>query len=70
VGEVIIIDRDTKQPAIYRLTGPQYVALQPDPDGWVSSETLHVRLKRAEGESGRASLVIEDRQDPSKRHEI
>src|SRR5207249_259210 len=33
VAEVVVIDRDSKEPAIYRLTGSQYVALQPDQDG-------------------------------------
>jgi Uma2 family endonuclease len=66
VSEVIVIDRDTKRPEIYRLAGPQYVAVQPDRDGWVSSEALHVRFTVSH--TGR--LVIEDADDSSVRTEI
>ena len=70
VVEVIVIDRDTKQPAMYRLTGPQYLALQQDRDGWLPSDTLDVRLKRSDADANRATLLIEDRRELSKRAEI
>jgi Uma2 family endonuclease len=66
VREVIVIDRDTKRPEIYRLAGPQFLAVQPDRDGWLGSETLHVRFTVSH--TGR--LVIEDADDSSVRTEI
>jgi Uma2 family endonuclease len=60
VFEVIVVDRDTKQTSIFRLAGPQYVALQPDPDGWLGSDALGVRF-RTGGDPQRAVLVVEDR---------
>jgi len=46
--EVIVIDRDSKRPEIYRLAGPQYVALQVDAAGWLRSETMAVRFRLLE----------------------
>jgi Uma2 family endonuclease len=66
VSEVIVIDRDTKRPKIYRLAGSQYVAVQPDRDGWLGSEALHVRFTVSP--AGR--LVLEDADDSSVRTEI
>jgi hypothetical protein len=66
VSEVIVIDRDTKRPEIYRLAGSQYVAVQPDRDGWLGSEALHVRFTVSP--AGR--LVLEDADDSSVRTEI
>ena len=61
--EVIVIDRDAKRPEIFRLAGPQDVALQPDRDGWVMSETLQVRFR---GEAGPpACLIVEDALAPA-----
>jgi Uma2 family endonuclease len=59
VAEVIVIDRDAKRVEIYRLIGSQYVALQPDREGWMTSEALDVRLKSGHG----SALAIEDRRD-------
>ena len=58
VREVIVCDRDSKQPEIFRLAGAQYVVLQPDPDGWVASPVLGVRLRRVGGP--RPRLRVED----------
>jgi len=55
--EVIVIDRDTKRPEIYRLAGSELAMLQPDADGWVRAETMSVRFRQAEG---RSVLQIED----------
>ena len=66
VREVIVIDRDTKQPEIHRLAGPQYVVVQPDAGRWVHSTTLKVRFARTD--AGR--LQIEDVDDPATRTEI
>lgn len=43
--EVIVIDRDTKQVEIFRLAGPQFVALQADREGWLCAETMQVRFR-------------------------
>jgi Uma2 family endonuclease len=66
VREVIVIDRDTKRPEIYRLAGSQYVAVQADRERWVRSEVLNVRLTRTNADR----LVIEDADDPMTRVEI
>ena len=58
VVEVIVIDRDAKQPSVFRLVGPQYVALQPDSGGWVASDTLGVRMQKSTG----LRTMLEDRQ--------
>jgi len=62
--EVVVIDRDTKHPEIFRLAGPQYVALQPDRDGWLLSETMRVRFRRLDTTPPR--LVIEDGVEPAR----
>lgn len=66
--EVVVIDRDTKRPEIFRLAGPQYVALQPDRDGWLISETMRMRFRGLDTSPPR--LAIEDAIDPSARAEI
>ena len=66
VREVIVIDRDTKQPEIFRLAGSQYVAVQADSDRWLRSEVMHVRFRRTD--AGR--LVIADLDDPTIGSEI
>ena len=43
--ELIVIDRDTKRPEVYRLAGSRLVSLQPDADGWLSAQTMAVRLR-------------------------
>ena len=60
--EVIVIDRDTKRPEIYRLAGSELAMLQPDAEGWVRAETMSVRFRAPEG---RSALQIEDIIDPT-----
>lgn len=67
VREVIIIDRDTKKPEIFRLAGSQYVAVAVDREGWLGSETLRVRLRRSPDSP---VLAIEDVDDATVRAEI
>jgi Uma2 family endonuclease len=66
VREVIVIDRDTKQPEIYRLAGAHYVVVQPDAARWVNSAALKVRFTRTDADR----LQIEDLDDPATRTEI
>jgi len=66
VREVIVIDRDTKRPEIYRLAGPQYVAVQADANRWLHSDVLKVRFARTDSDH----MLIEDIDDPSTRIEI
>jgi Uma2 family endonuclease len=61
--EVIVIDRDSKRPEIYRLAGPQFVVLQIDAEGWLHAETMRVRFRAVEGSPHR--LRIEDALDPA-----
>jgi Uma2 family endonuclease len=53
VTEVVVIDRDTKRPALFRLAGAQYVAVQADPEGWLKSETMLIRLRVVDSSSPR-----------------
>jgi len=66
VREMIVIDRDTKKPEVFRLAGPQYVAVASDREGWLTSEALRVRFRQTPG----CVLVIEDVDDPSAKIEI
>lgn len=61
--EVIVCDRDTKQPQIFRLAGAEYEVMPADREGWVVSTVLGVRLLRVEGTPPR--LRIEDAGDLS-----
>jgi Uma2 family endonuclease len=63
VREVIVCDRDSKTPEIFRLAGAQYVAVQRDPEGWLASEAMRVRFLRVEGPVPR--LRLEDVEDGS-----
>ena len=67
VREVVIVDRDTKRPEVYRLAGSGYVAVAGDRDGWVTAETLRLRLR---GAPGRTALVVVDLDDPESQLEI
>lgn len=66
VREVVVIDRDSKKPEVYRLAGKQYLAVAPDREGWARSEVLGVRFGLAEG----PRLTVEDSTDSSTRVEI
>jgi Uma2 family endonuclease len=67
VREVIVIDRDTKKPEVFRLAGSQYLAVAIDRDGGVTSETLRVRFRQLPEAS---ILAIEDLDDSALRIEI
>lgn len=66
VREVIVIDRDTKRPEMFRLAGSQYVAVQADSDRWLRSDVMQVRFTWTV--AGR--LIIEDLEDSTSRSEI
>jgi Uma2 family endonuclease len=66
--EVIVIDRDTKRPEMFRLAGSHLVALQPDADGWLRAEAMMVRFRAVDGRPPR--LRIEDAIDASVHVEI
>lgn len=67
VREVVILDRDSKRPEVYRLAGERYLAISADRDGWVTAETLRLRLRCA---PDRAVLVVADLDDPASQTEI
>lgn len=68
VREVVIVDRDTKRPELYRLAGSQYVALQHDARGSLRSEAMLVSFKAIVGPPAR--LRVEDASDSSAHVEI
>ena len=61
VREMIVIDRDTKRPEVFRLAGSQYLAVSPGLDGFVLAETLGIRFRVVDG----PRLVVEDAAEPS-----
>lgn len=67
VREVIVIDRDTKKPEIFRLAGSHHVAVAVDREGWVTAETLRVRFRQL---AGSPALAIEDVDLPTLRAEL
>jgi Uma2 family endonuclease len=67
VREVLVIDRDSKRPELFRLAGSSYVAIPADPGGWLVSETLRVRMRQA---AGSKALVIQDHENAELRAEI
>ncbi|MEX2661069.1 MAG: Uma2 family endonuclease [Vicinamibacterales bacterium] len=63
IPEVVVCDRDTKAPEIFRLAGSEYLLLQADRGGWLTSSVLGVRLRRMDGTPPR--LRIEDTSESS-----
>lgn len=68
VREVVVIPRDEKKPELYRLAGSQYVAVAPDAQDLLHSETIGVRFGHEPGAPPR--LVVEDAADPKHRAKI
>ena len=66
VREVLVIDRDTKKPGVFRLVGRQYQAVAQKLEGWIPSESLGVRFRVVGG----PRLALEDLTDPGARCEI
>ena len=48
VPEVWIIDRDTKKPEVFVLSGSEYKSRSPESDGWVRSDVAALRMKSAD----------------------
>jgi hypothetical protein len=67
IREVVVVNRDTRKPEIYRLAGALYVALQPDAEGWLRSEMMGIRFRAVDGP---LRLSIEDPQHPPAHVEI
>lgn len=68
VREVIVIDRDSKEPKVYQLTDGSYLPALPDHEGWSTADTLRVRFRLLPGEP--PHLAVEDVVEPSARLEI
>ncbi len=57
VGELLLIDRDTRSVKLHRLAGDGFRTISPGPDGWLTSEAL--RAGFASGtRSGKAVLRV------------
>ncbi len=63
VREVIVCDRDSKSPEIFRLAGNGYVAVQRNIDGWLVSDAMGIRFLRVDATPPR--LRVEDAADGS-----
>jgi Uma2 family endonuclease len=66
--EVVIVDRDTKQPQIHRLVGNHLLLVPADQDGWLTSERMLIRFRRMDAEPPR--LRIEDASNSEVRVDI
>lgn len=58
IPEVWIIDRDTRQPEIFRLSDADYKSVPPDSEEWVVSGITGVRLRSERGKL--AIMLIDD----------
>ncbi|HEY4234657.1 MAG TPA: Uma2 family endonuclease [Lacipirellulaceae bacterium] len=61
VCEVWVLDRDTRQPEIFELTGDGYESLRPAGDGWVRSQVVGCEMRTAA--DGRLEIRLVDRTD-------
>jgi hypothetical protein len=50
VREVLVIDRNTKEPEIYELVGGEYRLCDASPEGWVKSSVAGIELRAASEE--------------------
>ena len=57
IPEVWIIDRDTRQPEIFRLLEANYQLVAPDRDGWIVSSIAAVRMR---AEYGKLAIALVD----------
>jgi Uma2 family endonuclease len=55
IPEVWIIDRDTRQPEVYRLGEADYQLVAPDRDGWIVSGIAAVHMR---AEHGKLAIAI------------
>ncbi len=60
VPEVWVIDRNSKTPEVYALSGGDYTRLSPDDAGWVTSRLCGVQM-RAEAGDKLAVQIVADR---------
>jgi hypothetical protein len=58
VPEAWIIERDSKRPEIYALSGAKYELTKTDPEGWTTSVVIGVRMK--ETGDGRLRIRLAD----------
>ncbi|MBI5367703.1 MAG: Uma2 family endonuclease [Planctomycetes bacterium] len=67
IPAVLIIDRDTKRPELFRLAGAEYQEVAAGAGGWLVIEELQIRLRRTP--RGR-KLVLESQDNAAVRAEI
>jgi Uma2 family endonuclease len=58
ITDVIVIDRGSKRPELYRLAGSQYILVQSDTNRWLRSDVMGVRFSAVEQPAAR--LIVED----------
>lgn len=68
VSEMVVVDRDTSRPDVFRLAGSQYLAVAADAEGWVVAEVLGVRLRAVACDPPR--LAVQSLADREARVEI
>jgi Uma2 family endonuclease len=62
VDEILVVDRDSKQPELYRLAGKEYHAVSSDADGWLALKTFPIALRLGR----EAKLEVQDRAAPER----
>jgi len=72
VPEVWIIDRDSKVPTIYSLSGGDYESRTADQESWIRSEVtgIELRPRKTEGPEAREKLSIRLANDDSTRQDL
>jgi Uma2 family endonuclease len=50
VREVLVIDRDTKEPELHELVGSEFRLCEPGQDGWIKSAATGIELRGATGD--------------------
>lgn len=66
VREVIVIDRNSKRPDVFRLrgagSGTDYATIRPDADGWVLAQTMDVSFRWVQ--AGTSAVELRDERAP------
>jgi Uma2 family endonuclease len=60
VREVLVIDRDTKEPELYELVGGEFQLFNPDADGWIKSAATGIEMRGTIGDKLEIRIIGHD----------
>jgi Uma2 family endonuclease len=60
VREVLVIDRDTKEPELYELIGGEFQLNKPGSDGWIKSAATGIELRATTGDKLEVRILGRD----------